>query len=369
MQNYLVDGIDFSTVKRVLVIKLQHLGDVLLTTPVFSVLKHFYPGIDIDALIFTETVPMLSGNPSVDIVHEVDRSWKRHGTLQLIKQEKQLLQQLKARNYDLVINFTDRWRAACLSRLLNPRYSVSQKYSHKRGRWWLKSFTHLYSAPKTPRHTVEIHLDALRRMGVPLLSADKKLSFVAGLDAELIIEKLLAEHQLKPAAYIVVHPTSRWMFKSWNHSGFAEVLKQLTLAGHKLVLTSGPDNKEIAYVEEILAKQHLEVVNLAGKLTLKELGALIAEASCFIGLDSVAMHMAAALGTPCVVLFGSSDEKTWHPWQVRHEVIAENYSCRPCSLDGCGSGKISECLQTIEPQRVVRAINDLLKENGQCILP
>lgn len=364
MQNYLADKVDFSTVQRVLVIKLQHLGDVLLTTPVFSVLKHFYPGIEIDALIYTETVPMLSGNPSVDIIHEIDRSWKRQGTLQLVKHEKQLLQQLKARKYDLVINFTDRWRAAWLTRFLNPRYSVSQKYSHKRGRWWMKGFTHLYSAPETPRHTVEIHLDALRRIGILLLAADKKLSFAAGHEAEARVEELLAEHHLKPSDYIVIHPTSRWMFKGWNHTGFAEVFKQLTLAGYKLVITSGPDKKEIAYVEEILAKQDLEIINLAGKLTLKELGALIAKSSCFIGLDSVAMHMAAALGTPCIALFGPSDEKTWHPWQVRHEVITENYTCRPCKLDGCGSGKISECLQAIKPPRVVSVINKLLKADG-----
>ncbi|MDD5462082.1 MAG: putative lipopolysaccharide heptosyltransferase III [Methylococcales bacterium] len=364
MQNYLADEVDFSTVRRVLIIKLQHLGDVLLTTPVFSVLKHLYPGITVDALIYTETVPMLSGNPSVDIIHEVDRSWKKRGTLQLIKHERELLQQLKARKYDLVINFTDRLRAAWLTRFLNPRYSVSQKYSHKRGRWWMKSFTHLYSAPETPRHTVEIHLDALRRMGVLLLAADKKLSFAAGHEAELRINQLLADHHLKPLDYIVIHPTSRWMFKGWNHAGFAEVFRQLAVAGYKLVITSGPDKKEITYVEEILAKQNFEIINLAGKLTLKELGALIEKSSCFIGLDSIGMHMAAASGTPCIALFGPSDDKTWHPWQVRHEVITENYTCRPCKLDGCGGGKISECLQAIAPLRVVSAINNLLKAAG-----
>lgn len=364
MQNHLAHEIDFTTVRRVLVIKLQHLGDVLLTTPVFSVLKQLYPGMNIDALVFSETTPMLSGNPWVDVIHEVDKSWRKKGTLHLIKQEKHLLAQLKARNYDLVINFTDRWRGAWLTRLLNPRYSVSQKYSHKRGRWWMKSFTHLYSIPYLPRHTVEIHLDALRRIGVLPQATDKKLSFVAGENADLTIDRLLSGHQLKPDAYIVVHPTSRWMFKGWNQAGFAEVFRQLTLAGHKLVITSGPDEKEMAYVEEILAKQHVEAVNMAGKLTLKELGALIAKASCFIGLDSVALHMAAALDTPCVALFGPSDEKIWHPWQVRHEIITENYSCRPCNLDGCGSGKISECLQAIVPQKVVKAVNNLLKENG-----
>jgi heptosyltransferase-3 len=364
MQNYLADEVDFSTVRRVLVIKLQHLGDVLLTTPVFSVLKHLYPGITVDALVYTETVPMLSGNPSVDMIHEVDRSWKKRGIPQLIKYERELLRQLKGGKYDLVINFTDRWRAAWLTRFLNPRYSVSQKYSHKRGRWWMKSFTHLYSAPETPRHTVEIHLDALRRMGVLLLAADKKLSFAAGHEAELRINSLLAEHHLKPSDYIVIHPTSRWMFKGWNHAGFAEVFRQLTLAGYKLVITSGPDKKEMVYVEEILAKQEFEIINLAGKLTLKELGALIEKSSCFIGLDSVAMHMAAASGTPCIALFGPSDEKTWHPWLVSHAVITENYTCRPCKLDGCGSGKISECLQTIAPQTVVLAINNLLNAAG-----
>jgi heptosyltransferase-3 len=365
MQNYLVDGVDFSTVKRVLVIKLQHLGDVLVTTPIFSVLKQLHPEIDVDALIYTETVPMLSGNPWIDKIYEVDRSWKTQGLQRLTQQETQLLRQLKAGKYDLVINFTDRWRGAWLTRFINPRYSVSQKYSHKRGRWWMKSFTHLYSVPpKTPRHIVEVHLDALRRIGLLLLNADKKLTFNVGHDAELLTEQLLSEHRLESGGYIVVHPTSRWMFKGWSHSGFAEVFKQLTQAGYKLVLTSGPDLKEIDYVEKILELQEFEAVNLAGKLTLKELGGLIAKASCFIGLDSVSMHMAAALNTPCVALFGPSDERTWHPWLVRYEVISANYSCRPCNLDGCGSGKISECLQAIEPQKVVMAVQKLLNENG-----
>ena len=80
----------------------------------------------------------------------------------------------------------------------------------------------------------------------------------------------------------------------------------------------------------------------------------------FIGLDSVPMHIAAAMNTPCVVLFGPSNEKMWGPWQVKHTLLTKDYSCRPCGLDGCGNGKLSDCLMAINAEEVVTAVETLL---------
>lgn len=82
------------------------------------------------------------------------------------------------------------------------------------------------------------------------------------------------------------------------------------------------------------------------------------------------MHIAAAVGTPAVALFGPSGEDLWGPWGVprigRHIVVAsEGYSCRPCGLDGCGGGKVSDCLVTLDERRVWTAVNELLSAAQQ----
>ena len=102
------------------------------------------------------------------------------------------------------------------------------------------------------------------------------------------------------------------------------------------------------------------VTDLSGALTLRELAALTARAKLFFGVDSAPMHIAAAMGTPVVALFGPSGEKEWGPWRVRHRVVATDYSCRPCGNDGCGGGKVSECLTRLPVERVHAAIDDVL---------
>jgi heptosyltransferase-3 len=107
------------------------------------------------------------------------------------------------------------------------------------------------------------------------------------------------------------------------------------------------------------------VVDLSGTLDLKQLGALIAGARAFIGVDSVPMHIAAALGTPTVALFGPSGDIEWGPWQVPHRIVTTPYPCRPCGQDGCGGSKISDCLMTITPGQVLAALDDLLHAAGR----
>lgn len=363
MRSYLNDAADFSKVRRVLVIKLQHLGDVLLTSPVFAVLKQRYPHLAIDALVFADTAPVLSDNPYIEHIYTLERisgGVLRKSLWRRLLQEYRLQRQLRARGYDLVVALTDRLRAAWMTRLLRPTYSVAQKFPQKRGAWWRRSFTHLYSIPEAPRHTVEIHLDALRRLGVYPQGAEKQLQIGISSEVKTKVANICAQQQLQPASYIVLHPASRWMFKSWSTHGFAEVLR--TLAAHKLrvVLVSGPDRKECDYVRAILRQGDIRAVDLSGQLTLAELAQLIAQARCFVGLDSVAMHIAAAVGTPCVALFGPSSDTVWGPWMVRHRIVHSAHSCRPCNLDGCGNGKVSDCLQVLDPGAIVAAVLDLL---------
>ena len=365
-ESYLPDAIDLTHVRRVLVIKLRHFGDVLLASPVFTALANTIPDVEIDALVYKDTSPMLELHPAISQLHCVDRQWKKQGVLSQWQHERRLMQTLRGRQYDLIIHLTEHARGARLVRTLKPRYAVAQSYPDKRGYWWRNSFTHTYKIPARPRHTVEVHLDALRRLGIYPNNEDRRLVLLAGNDADHNVESILQQHDLKDGAFLLVHPTSRWMFKGWTRQGFTGVIKQLHRNGYKLVLTSAPDPKEIGVIDQIVSEiSDLPVVNLAGKLSLKELAALTEKASCFIGLDSVPMHIAAAAGTPCVALFGPSDEQTWGPWMVEHKVLKSDFSCRPCGLDGCGNGKVSDCLHAIKITDVVMAVEMLMSSSAQ----
>jgi heptosyltransferase-3 len=126
------------------------------------------------------------------------------------------------------------------------------------------------------------------------------------------------------------------------------------------VLTAAPDQVEIAFVDEIVARTRTKPLVLAGKLQIKELGALTERARLFVGVDSMPMHLAAAMGTPAVALFGPSGEQEWRPWRVAHRVVTTSHPCRPCGNDGCGGGKISECLTTLPVDDVYAAAQELL---------
>src|SRR3954469_22104799 len=151
---------------------------------------------------------------------------------------------------------------------------------------------------------------------------------------------------------------SRWTFKCWPAERNAQLVDRLSAEGERVVLTAAPG--ESAFIDEILSRTAAKPLNLAGQLTLKELGALTARARLFIGVDSMPMHLAAAMGTPTVALFGPSSEEEWAPWKVEQRLITSSHSCRPCRVDGCGGCKVSECLTLLPVDAVYAAARELL---------
>lgn len=357
------DAVNLSLVKRALVIKLRHHGDVLLTSPVFTALKARAPSIEIDALVYADTRDMLAGHPAISQLHEVGREWKRQGFLRVqFPGEFRLFNALRSRNYDLIIHLTDHYRGAWLTQLLRPRYAVAPKRS---GALWKRCFTHLYGVPHhVQRHTVELNLDALRRVGIYPEATERHLTLAIPQDSKERIASLQSVHGISRKHYIVIHPTSRWLFKMWPEERVAALIDKLQGEGHRVVITSAPSTREKAIVHRIVEHMNTRAIDLSGQFNLKELGALIGDAALFIGVDSAPMHIAAAMGTPTVALFGPSGEKTWGPWMVAHRIVASDHACRPCGQDGCGGGKVSDCLVQLPVSRVHAAATDLLHHHG-----
>jgi heptosyltransferase III len=352
------DAIALASLKRALVVKLRHHGDVLLSSPVFQVLKNRAPHAEIDALIYADTADMLAGHPAIAQAHTIDRSWKKRGLASQMRHESALYRELRARNYQLIVHLTDHPRGAWLSQLLRPRWSVAPV---RDSRWWKWSFSHRFPLPKnTPRHTVEANLDALRRLGIYPEEDEKKLVMAPGAQAQAKVDALLSQHGVQHRSFIHLHPTSRWLFKAWTDERNAELITMLARDGHRIVLTAAPDAREKAIVGRILEKTSASIVDLSGQLSLRDMAALAGRARLFFGVDSAPMHIAAAMGTPVVALFGPSGDKEWGPWKVAHRIVTSDHPCRPCGNDGCGGGKVSECLTQLPVQRVYSAINELL---------
>ncbi len=364
MENFnpLNDAIPTGEIRRVLVIKLRHHGDVLLSSPVFSVLKAKAPQAEIDALVYADTADMLTFHPAIAQVHGIDRKWRQLGPVGLFREEFALLRRLRERRYDLVIHLTEHWRGAWLCRLLGPRWSLGPAIGG-RNRFWKHSFTHrqAYTKGLPLRHMAETNLDALRRLGIQPAPDERALMLEPGDAARARVAGLLADFGLAGGDFIHVHPASRWFFKCWPVDRMAGLIARLQAAGHAVVLSAAPSADEKAMLQAIEARLPAPVFSLSGQLSLKELAALTASARVFVGVDSAPMHIAAAVGTPVVALFGPSGDRQWGPWGVPSRVVVSGrHPCRPCGTDGCGGGKVSDCLSVIEVEEVFAAVNELL---------
>jgi heptosyltransferase-3 len=304
---------------------------------------------------------MLDLHPAIAQIHVVDRCWKERSAPARLMQEWRLHAALRARSYDLIVHLSEHPRGAWLARSLGVRHAVAHDFVRKAD-VWKKSFSHLAPLPANGcRHRVELNLDALRRIGIQPGDEERKLVLVPGGDAERQVDKLLAAEGLVPRGFIHFHPGSRWQFKCWPTERAAALIASLAQRGERIVLTAAPDERELAIIAEIRMRAGVAVADFSGKLTLKELAALSARAKLFIGVDSAPMHIAAAVQTPTVALFGPSGEIEWGPWKVRHRVVASGeHPCRPCGNDGCGGGKVSECLAVLPLQTVLGAIDSLL---------
>jgi heptosyltransferase-3 len=344
---------------HILIIQLKHLGDILLTTPVISALKSAWPQASIRALVPRGMEAMLSEHPGLNEVLTMDRRDRSPWRFLAFAAG------LRRHRFDLVLEFTGGDRGAFYTWLTRARTRLG--FDHPRRPGWHRRFAFTRLAPQPPLrdHTVDKNLALVRSLGVEPRHHGPE--FFWNSHTEQDVQDLLHQHGLTPKNFILVHPPARWLFKCWTAEGYAQVIDSLQ-NDYKLpvVLTAAPAPQEMEFMQDITRRLQTSPVNLAGRLDLKALGALIAKARLFIGVDSAPMHLAAAVGTPTVVLFGPSGPYNWRPWGKGHIVLTKDFDCQPCGRDGCDGTKISRCLTAITPAEVLAAVHRQLQT---CISP
>jgi heptosyltransferase-3 len=147
--------------------------------------------------------------------------------------------------------------------------------------------------------------------------------------------------------------------KNWPISYVAETVNMIAARGWVPVITASADPKEKLEIESLKQLLRCEHVDLTGKVTLKELGAVAERSRFFLGVDTAPMHIAAAVGTPVVALFGPSSETLWAPWCDRSLVLSRELDCRlPCKNKQC---ETVHCLREFTPARVLPRIEAFLE--------
>ena len=308
---------------KFLIIKLRHHGDVLLTTPVIDALKNAYPDSEIDMLVYAETADIVRDNTQICRVFTIDRTWKKQGIVKQVQHETALFSALKAHNYDYVLNFSDQWRAAAIAKFCG-RHAISYRFAKRDNALWRWCHRTLVDDFSKDSHIVQAHLQAIEPFRLPETYTPRVRMEVSSQTRESMRQKL-REQGWQGEDYVAVHAGSRWFFKCWDDDKMAALLQNLLDAGQHLVLTAAPDSREAAMLKNIQnnlnVPDSVKVFVLSGCLNLRELAAVIDGAKLFIGVDSVPMHIAAALDKPQVALFGATHVFRWRPYSDAATVV------------------------------------------------
>ena len=338
--------------RRILVIKLRFHGDMLLTTPVISTLKQHYPDAKIDVLLYQDTIPILSENPDIHMLYGMSN---RHtGAWGKMKNLFTLLKKLRANQYDLVVNLTDQWSVAGIVRCLAAPVKLSHQFNHRLSSFWKNSFT--VHVPFSGKHIVERSLSVLTPLGIDEYVTETTMRYDPK-HWEHIHRQL--QKQGVDGSYVVVQPTARQLFKCWDNDKFSQVIDAIQQRGYPVILTSGPSMDDLQCINDICQKcQSNPITQLAGKTNFPELAALIDHAALFIGVDSAPGHIAAAVHTPVISLFGPTDHVVWCPWTKDMILLwAGDYQPMPARKDLDRSKKY---LSVIPAEDVITAADKML---------
>ncbi len=316
--------------------RLRSMGDCLLLTSPVRALKEEFPSFKVAVLAEKRFASCFSRNPDFS---EVLTAGGKIGTAA----------RLLTRRFDLIVNLHGGPTSLAYTCLAWGRRIGREHY---RG-----AFTyHGRVPPPDPSlHTAASTMAVFQWLGVrqetaPALRFEAHPSEAARID-----------ETLKRRPYAVVHPGSVMATKRWEAGRFAAVARQLASRNLTIVVTAGPG--EESYALEV-AQQIEGTVILLG-LSIPELGELIRGARIYLGNDSGPMHLAAAVGTPAVAVWGSSDSRRWRPWGVEHRVVQNPFECNPCPGYRCLVANSPLCIESVTVDQVHAAVEEVLSSPAE----
>ncbi len=347
-------SLDFRNIRNILLIQLGDIGDVVLTFPAMKGLRDFFPDAEIMLAVRQRTASLIEDCPWVDRVISINpqkRSWKGE-----IAYQWRFFSDLRKHRFDLAIDMRTGTRGAILAFLSGARHRVGF-YADDGRLWRNRVFTHLADIRyRIGQYVGDYYSGILNYYGIPTQSNLPTLPI--SISKQDIVNLMLKQKNIScHYSFIVIQPFSLWQYKEWKIENYAALIRQIHSEYHVPIVITGSVG-EADRADEIIRQAGVsEAYNFAGKTSLGELAALLKASRLFIGCDSAGIHIAAAVGTPTVSIFGPSSPASWAPGGDRHIVVTHpDFSCIPCRNKGCENSGISRCLDELNINNLMIAV-------------
>lgn len=342
--------IDWTQVQRVLVIRLRSIGDTVLSTPSLFALRRFLPNAQIDVLLEDWVAPLLEASELVDNVIRVGKgAVARLGTALRLREAK----------YDVVFNLHGGTTSTFFARFTGARHRVGYKNYQYSSLYTdlLTSSSDFWGEEKT--HSAEQQLALLGFAGVPVSDRPKSVLSVSREAAD-DVELLLHEYGIDEDRLVLIHPSTAFETKQWAPENYAKIAEYF--AAMRITRVAVATKAEAETLERMVESSRVSIFPF-DELSLPQITALAARAEIFVGNDSGIAHIAAAVGTPTVVIFGSSNRDHWRPWTgAPNEIVFEKFGCQPCPGYRCEVYGEPRCIQSVSTESVIAAIDRVLKK-------
>lgn len=339
-------------IKRLLLVNRLRIGDSVVTTPFLAHVRSHLPGAEITLLVQPPIDALFRNDPRVDVL-----AVRRKGKLDCVRGR-------WAPGFDAAVILDPTLRSGWIARRAKARW-VAGYDSHSRGifldarlpapPYWNRPLPE-YLGRTRPLHQTQAWLELAALLGLPPAQPAPWLA-VSDEDRGWAAERLAAAPGKGPL--VALHPGSDpaylWPVDRWGQLAAALVKDR----DARLVVTGGPGDRELAAALAVAAG--VPVINLVGEMTLGNLAAVLAQADAVVSVDTCATHIASAVGTPCVALFGAGDPDIWRPYGEGHIVlrIATPLPCLGCKRATCALPR-HECMLGIEGERVLKAVDTVL---------
>lgn len=348
--------------RRILCVRLDSLGDVLMCTPAMRALREAGAGRHLTLLGSPGGLAVAPYVPEVDEVIEYRAPWMKGDGAKPRLADLALVEALAARAFDAAVIFTTYTQSALPAALLCHLAGIPLRLAHSRENPYalLSDWVPEPEPAAMVRHEVQRQLDLVKRIGCR--PRDLGLSFVLRQADLAVAEMRLREIGVDPCRpWLLLHPGASAASRRYPHRHWARAIALLAAALPVPLVLAGSAN-DVPLVEAIRAQCGVGTHSLAGRLTLGELGAAMRLAALAVTNNSGPAHIASAVGTPVVDLYALTNPQHT-PWGVRSRVLFQDVPCRFCFKSVCPAGH-HRCLDGVAPERVAEAVLDLL-----CALP
>ena len=353
--------------KNILLIQLGDIGDVVLSIPAFRAVREHFPQAKIIVAVREKAKDLIQHIPWVDGVMFVNQD--QRPLLHEIHYQWTFFSLLRSCHFDLVFDFRTGTRGAVLAFLSGAKERVG--FLDPEGFWRNRLFTRLYRLDyHASMHVAAYYFSLLQADGLTVAHEGPKMHVTPEMQKK-------ASHILKKEGVssewpvIAIQPFSLWRYKEWSADKYIQLIQRILSAWRvSIVITGSQDERERAkdLVDRCESRGHegkgRQVFNLAGKTSLGELAAVIEASQLFIGSDRAGMHIAAAGGTPTVVIFGPSAPASWAPAGSDHAIVQKDLPCVPCRQKGCDGSEVSRCLEELAVDEVWVVVESQCKKRG-----